>query len=155
MPGSAWGVPRGFVGRADELALVPDSLLLSLLLPLSLTATQSKPSAFKSPQHIDVVWKWNRLNLLLHCIGYVVCESHNLLRYMAMQSHARRHAQDSECYQSSVDQAMSTRTMQLPVSQECSVQTRNLAQALTLCAYAECVCICVYVCRIICLGVLT
>ena len=79
MPGSAWGVPRGFVGRADELALVPDSLLPSLLLPLSLTATQGK-----SPQHIDVVWKWKRLTLILHCIEYVVCKSHNLLSYMAM-----------------------------------------------------------------------
>ena len=32
------GPPRGLLGRADELALVPDSLLLSLLLPLSRAA---------------------------------------------------------------------------------------------------------------------
>ena len=79
MPGSAWGLPRGFVGRADELALVPDSLLLSLLLPLSLTATQRKLSALKPPQDTDVVWKWKRLSLLLHCVECVVCGRHNLI----------------------------------------------------------------------------
>ena len=56
-------------------------------------------------------------------------------------SHARTHArthtqtQHSEYYQSSVNQAMSTRTLQLPVSQGRSLQTTNLAQDLTLCEH--------------------